>query len=501
MTTLNLTKIKPRQITGLTATQAAVKGIQLNWDAAVDSNQYEVWKSTTDFDPTVDAVKIGTTETNSYLDSELAAGDLGIYWVKGVNEFGTPSVFSNGIGPSNLGVYFKQLACFVYAGSASSSGSASISIDNLKVKVTYTDNTGASTDTGLVAFTTAVTQSSFGYISWSNPGNARVDDTSYATVTTTAGNYSENLYYTLSDLSIPDDAIITNVEFRIDGKTTSTGNTYLSIGLTRADLFSNSTFDQSFPSFAANNVDEVLTVNQSAVTWGLTETLGTPGIAGAAVGTGEVVSDYFDGSDVKVLNGGAYANLIAYDNGGGSTGFTSATGTNTTAYGLSGVTGVSGGSSTTTDIMTSTSSRYGNVPGYGTWYIVAQAGNIQLAGSFSPIPIVIEAFTQWTFSNVVVTSSNTCEVKIRFRLRNTTDSTEVTREFLLFKQTGTQIYACQPNFNYTPNIMYPDLSVSKMSLTQNKDYTLFLEVQKNRSSTDTVDARCTTAFLNFGFGR
>lgn len=489
MTTLNITLIPAAAPVNLTTT-VGTKAVTLSWDVTSLAIAYEVWRSTTN--SSASATRVSTVTTNTYSDTSVDEGTNYFYWVKSLKASNNPSGFS-----------LPSLSNYTLNIWDDTTNTVTTRIDAVKVRVWYTPVGGTATDTGLVEFTTAPTAELPGDYTWTSVGNARLDDGNVATGTSSGAQTSRDIRFRLSDLNIPAGATITGMQVELDGRSTNVARTNLKAYLRDEQLGTAVTTSASFADFAVNDVDEKVTIGSSSnmTIWGWASTRGVAAVVGPVVADASINTVKLTPSSVRLqgLNGGGVQQNIAYDNGG-SSGSTNTATQNSSLYGISDIATASTGVDTASDIMTSTGSRFGNIPAYATWYIVTQTGDLTFTGTFTNFRPLIGLFNTWEFSNASVTAAQTVEVEVRLRLRNITDSTEQIRVFSLFKQTGTQMYACQPHLAFAPMVMYPNLSTTPMRILPGKTFRLFVEARKTRTNgSDTIDARCTASELDYSF--
>lgn len=415
MTTLNIQKQSVPQVLNLVVT-SGVKSTSLSWTSIPDTT-YEVWSNTAD--DLASATKIDTVLASNYTVSGLATKSY--FWVRAVNGFGTPGPFSTATTDYTIGSNFNTLYLNLWVDSA---GGETTSIQNVKARVYYTTAGGVATNTGLIDFTSTVTQTSSGYVAFTNPGNARVDDTAYATVVLSAGKSSENLLFKLSDIGVPSTATVTGVEVSVKGKTTDyTGDT-INVYLGDNTGVNGVAKTIQTTSFTANNTNQTVTAGGSTELFGLLRT------------------------------GAVYTpSLIA-----------------------SADTAASTVTSSSTSIAVTISAT--TVSAYGTWY---NAGYCEFTPAANDISS-ISKYVITTVSSVSSTGTNILNVWARSRLYDVTASADVpggTKQVLLFSTFGATTYG---NLTNITNFTETFVSGFRGLLTPGHTYRLYMEVMKEQKS-------------------
>jgi hypothetical protein len=409
MATLSFTVIQPPVITGLTVT-GGINSASLKWNpSSVLTDKYEVWYSTTDNDPKT-ASLMATIESNHYSPTSLSTNNTYYFWVRIINQYGVTGPFQTAL----TGESFKKLKLLVYE---YSTASVTTSVQTVLYKIWY-DGTSIGSPS---AFTSAVVNGTYNGTNWTNPDNARVDDSSYAVVTTTDSN---NLVFSLSDFSaIPDTATITGIEFTLKGKTNDVTNSRL-YGF--IDTPGNSDSNYQFPAFTTNNVD------QTVVIGGSTEVFGMTGIGGGV----SFVADKITSANTTV----------------GSV--------------TSGSTSIGSSSSLTT------------ITNYNQWY---SPGYIYFTAVNNEI-VTSSRYVITTISSVSSSGSNQLNVWVRQRLYDDTLSADVpagTNMYLIFSTFGTTQYG------QTSNITNLDLMMTsgfRGLIIPGHTYHLYTEVMKEQAS-------------------
>ena len=276
MTAFTIVPVTPIQVTGLTV-GSGVKVASLSWDATNSTDTYEIWVNSANDLST--ATLLGVANTPSF----AIAGEttLTYFWVRAINQYGLYGEFSSNGTDYTIGSNFNTRYLNIYT---QDTLGVSDSIQNIQLNVYYTTAAGAALNTGLQSFTSTVTQSSAGYTAWTNPDNARVDDTSYATVTYGINGSSENLLFKLSDLGIPSTAKITGVIAQLKGKTSNSSSDQTIAYIGDATGVSNGVVQYLFPAYTLNNTDQTKTTGTSSTLWGLNQTglLFTPAVVTSA---------------------------------------------------------------------------------------------------------------------------------------------------------------------------------------------------------------------------
>ena len=275
MATINIKKTIPAKITNLVITPA-VGGRVLTWDKH-DDDTYEVWTSTTN--DVSGATLLAKVEANTFAATNLDTTLSHFFWVRAVNPVGTVGAFTQ---PNCSGAFFNTLYVGVFE-----SGSTSTSVDYVQAQVWYTTAAGVATSVGPSYFTTTATNSTFGSEPWVNPDNARVSDGTYATVTSSGSN--QDLLFKLSDLGVPNDALVTGVQVTLRGKSTSYTASVLQAYL--LDTLGFSVSSVPFASFTADSTDQTVQVGSSTSTFGL-DVFGAQAVLSqtTSVGSGSVSS-------------------------------------------------------------------------------------------------------------------------------------------------------------------------------------------------------------------
>jgi len=433
MATLNIVPTAPAQVTNvLCAYHLAVSS--LSWDLMPDATTYEVWSSDTVCDLST-ASQLATVSTNRYNESVLAS--FRYYWVRSVNQYGVKGPFSATYPTAQLGSNFNAL----YLVLEWYGPTGTVSVQNVQANVYYTTAAGVATSTGLQSFTSTITQttntSTTSPYAWTNPDNARVDDTSYATVTVSGTNQFANLlHFNLGDLGVPSTATVTAVVMQLKAKATTTAGTFVAwIG----DGTSGDGWDRSystaglvaqrnfFAALSAANTDNTLTVgSSSADSWGLQRT----------------------GADYAV---------------------TYITSLDVTAPPSIGSAGVSAGSS----------SVLATVSAYNTWYEAGHA-SFTAPGVGSDCLVTVSSYAYYTISSVV--TGGTLQVFARTRLYDVTTGADVpggTKTSLVYQNTGLNAFGALLDI-FNSNDVYA--SGFRGSLLPNHSYRIYVEFQKVQTS-------------------
>lgn len=261
MSTLNLTVSIPPAVTNFIA-KSGVRSISLNWDSANLTDRYEIWRHTSDV--VGSATKIATVDSNHYSDTNLASNLTYYYWIRIINDVGTVGPFTNN-NNALLGSNFANTKIRIWDDAADT---VTTSVQNLKGRAYWSTSAGVPGDSGLIDFTTTVISSAPGTQVWTNPDNARVDDTNYATAVASGTSQSQDLVFDLGDLGIPSTAILTGLIIQVKGKSTDVTRTNLWTYVTNdtnSYIYSNA----QFVDFTTNNVDDTKTLGSSTSLWGL----------------------------------------------------------------------------------------------------------------------------------------------------------------------------------------------------------------------------------------
>lgn len=265
MSTLNLRLSGPPQVLNLTV-DSGLKAASLTWDAVPFASAYEVWANTDDDLST--ATLFATVNSSTFTPAGVTVRTF--FWVRAVNGLGVYGPFSENnsdlrLGSNLSGVFLNlyEEPTFAYA--------LTQSVQNVKARAYYTNSDGTTGDTGLVDFTSTVTQSSSGVTAWGSPDNARVDDSSYATWTTSS-SFSESLLFDLGDLGVPSTSLVDGIQFQVKGKSTFVGfdNLYAYVGDNTGHI--NYAKVIQFPQYATDNVDDTVSVGGPTELWGLQRT-------------------------------------------------------------------------------------------------------------------------------------------------------------------------------------------------------------------------------------
>ena len=475
MSTVNLRRRVPAPTTGLVA-KSGKSSVSLTWNKSdVSTDTYVVYQSTgIDFSA---AVQVAEVTSNSYVVGGLTNGTAYYFWVKTKSRHGV-------LGPTGV-IYdasvFQTLSANLIA---SFYGDATVRAQYFAANVTYYSNNRL-IETGWRSFTSATQETPATWdpapFPFTNPTNVLADDSGYAEATystststsSVAGIISLPFSGAFSDVN----GVVTNIRYRLVGRATNKNNVYFWAG----EDGENSWY-VPFNSFTVNNTYQTLEIDTNAQTFVTDKP--------SSVGAGEVVASNLDATSVKAgLVGGGYSVNVAAPRMASSV-----NGANTQAYGL----GISGISSSVETSQLLGSPYYGTLADYGTWYS-AQTQGIGLSGTFSSIRLVFNINACIDFSNVVCSSGQEVNVKFRIRLMNLTDSTEVSREFYLFRQIGTQVLAAQQVFSYSSPATFPNSSDTPLRLLPGKSYSIRFEFQKNRTGTDTITAYCGQFTGNYSF--
>jgi hypothetical protein len=420
MATINITKAIPPRITNLVITPA-VGARTLTWDKH-EADNYEVWYSNTN--DVSGATFLAGVEANTYTASNLSESLNHFFWVRAVNLVGTNGLFTSAAD----GIFFNTLYAGVFE-----NGSTSTSIDSLQAQVWYTTAAGVATSVGPSYFTTAVTNSTFGSEPWVNPANARVNDGVFATVTSTGAN--QDLLYKLSDLGVPNDAVVTGIQFTVNGKSSSYTASNLNVYLVN-DVFS--VPSTSFPAFTADNTPQLKTVGSSSSTFGLTT-------CGAFSSRQRITSNSVQAGTVT-----------------------------------SGSTSSSSGTSSPT------------ISAYGTWYAGATCGFTAQENNITQF----SAYAAYSVSSITCSGSDQLKIWARTRLYDNTVAADVPagiKKQLLYFKLGAIATNGQTNGIFNANEVF--ISGFRGLLIPGHSYTLYVELMKEQASGTPT---CDLAFVTSG---
>ena len=414
MTTLNLTPLSPSIVTNLIVT-SAVGGASLKWDITSDvKDKFEVWYNTSNDSST--ATKIATVDANHYILTNLSISTNYWVWVRTLNQYGITGPFSS-INPNwSIGSNFANLTLGVHV---SNVVSTTTSIDSMQAQIWYSNISG-SANVGPSYFTSTVTQNTSGTTPWANVGNARVNDGNFATVTT---NNSYDILYTLADIAIPADAIISGIQFTVNGKTDNYIDNKLGAYILNGTVAVGTGF--AFNKFTANNTIQNQTVGSSITDWNLD--------GGGAAITQQLISS-----------------------------------SNTTSIGNIVTSGTSFG----------TGSSSPSVTVYGTWYSCGYASFTAASNDY----VTVSQYLISTISSITSTGTDRLNVYVRDRLYDTTLSLDVpggAPQYLIFQTVGVSTYGNLVNIN---NFNRSFISGFRGLLVPGHSYAVYREIMKEQSS-------------------
>jgi hypothetical protein len=276
MTTLNLAPTPPPQVTGLVSAPA-IAGVILSWnDLGAQVAVYEVWSSTSgSFD---DATLLASVVNNHY----TATGNTTAYfWVRAFNIYGAYGSFSDNTATDYLtGTVFNT--CYITLWANTSSSTTSVAIQNVQACAYWITSLGVAANSGMVSFTTTITQGPFGDV-WVNPDYARVDDSNSATCSSVDTGGTTGMYFYLNDLGMPSSATLVGLQVQVKGQTANASllnvNMYIGNGVEYGYVPAGGFHFHTF-AFTANSTNETHTVGSSSDYWFLKSgaVSGTPGL-------------------------------------------------------------------------------------------------------------------------------------------------------------------------------------------------------------------------------
>lgn len=265
MTTLSLVKPLLGPVQGVTVSGLGTS-LTVNWTSLSGAVEYEVWRA--NVNNLEDATKQATVTTTNFSQSNVR-GDLTYYfWVRGIDKYGKEGEFSGLDG--RLGYQFNTLYMGVWAARTGFNQYVpALGIDVVECRVIHSEG-----DTGWKKFTSTITQVD-GSRLWSNPNNSRLED---GVLTTAAQSYTPlyTLLYKLSDLGVPDIAVIESIQVRLKAQSDDYTKTRFRCYLTSDDgqLLLEPNYGDNTPTsdLTANNV--LQTVSTTANLFGLSGAFG-----------------------------------------------------------------------------------------------------------------------------------------------------------------------------------------------------------------------------------